>query len=252
METDETSRGRSEERVERITEKPCALVYNTFFEPGEVVEIRAFGLARSNKAWEGFAGGTGIVYGYFDNADAFGQAAEALDRAKATGVYFTLNPTNPDLLARAANRLKAAKAKTPVTSDKDIECIRWLPVDLDPVRSSGISSSAEELENAEDLRDRIISWMSESGFDKWIAACSGNGTHAVFRTHEDLPNIQPIVDIIRGGVEAIADKFSNRTVHVDRKVFNPSRIWKVYGTTARKGDHTENRPHRKSYIESIS
>ena len=61
----------------------CSDVYLFFFEPGEVVEIRAYGLSRSNKAWEGFAGGNGIIYGYFDNADDFGAAAEALDRAGA-------------------------------------------------------------------------------------------------------------------------------------------------------------------------
>jgi hypothetical protein len=31
-------------------------------------------------------------------------------------------------------------------------------------------------------------------------------------------------------------------------VFNPARIWKLYGTWARKGDDTKSRPHRLSRI----
>jgi hypothetical protein len=38
------------------------------------------------------------------------------------------------------------------------------------------------------------------------------------------------------------------TLEIDEKVFNPSRISKVYGTLARKGDHTNDRPHRWARI----
>ena len=43
---------------------------------------------------------------------------------------------------------------------------------------------------------------------------------------------------------ALARRFDDARVTVDRKVFNPARIWKLYGTVARKGDHTAERPHR--------
>ena len=109
----------------------CADVYNVFFDPGEVVEIRAFGLSKSNPAWEGWAGGAGVVYGYFDNAADFGKCAEALDKAKAGGIYFTLNPVNPDILARAVNRLKAADMKTNTTQDKEILCLAKWAVEIE-------------------------------------------------------------------------------------------------------------------------
>ena len=46
----------------------CADVYSLLFEPGEVTEIRAYGLSGKgkNKAWEGFARGSGVGYGYLD------------------------------------------------------------------------------------------------------------------------------------------------------------------------------------------
>lgn len=78
--------------------------FKLLFAPGEVVEIRALGVQGKNAAWEGYAKGT--IFGYFDNPKAFAKAAAALEKAKARGIYFTLNPVNPDLLARAVNRLK--------------------------------------------------------------------------------------------------------------------------------------------------
>jgi len=226
----------------------CSDVYNLFFNPGEVVEIRAYGLSKNNKAWQGWAGGAGIVYGYFDNAEAFGQAAESLERAKAPGIYFTLNPVIPDLLARCSNRLKAADAKTTATADGDILCIRWLPIDLDPVRPSGISATNSEIELAKKLSKKINAWLSkELGGLPGIPAYSGNGIHLVYRL-PDLPNTEKIRHWIRDALRAVEAKFRNKNVEIDLSVFNPARIWKLYGTTARKGDHTKDRPHRKSHI----
>ena len=233
----------------------CADVYDVFFEPGEVVEIRAYGLSRSNKAWEGWAGGAGIVYGYFDNAEDFGKCAEALENAKAPGIYFTLNPVIPDLLARSANRLKASGAKTVTTSDKDIKCIRWLPIDLDPIRPTGISSTDDELKAAIKLRKKIWQWIKKQDWalkknvvKYCLPAVSGNGAHLLCQ-FDDLPNKVDNVQLVQQALAAIAKEFNNGKVDVDQAVFNPARIWKLYGTTARKGDHTKGRPHRRSYIE---
>lgn len=231
-------------------------VYNLFFSPGEVVEIRAYGV-HGKGPWEGWAGGAGIVYGYFDNAEDFAAAALALEKAKAPGIYFTLNPCLPELLARAANRLRAADAKSPTTADKDIKCVRWIPIDLDPVRPSGISSSDEELARAIKLRNEIWRWLKEKwGIEPAVPAVSGNGAHLLIRIPDsDFDRTNPgeseVVGLVKGTLAAIAAAFppEKTGVEIDQKVFNPARIWKLYGTTARKGDHTKERPHRKSYIE---
>lgn len=233
----------------------CSQTYDLFFNPGEVTEIRAYGLSGKSNAWEGWARGAGIVYGYFDNAADFGRCAEALDKAKAPGIYFTLNPVIPDLLARSANRLKAADAKTSATSDKDIKCIRWIPIDLDPIRPSGISSTDAELKAAILLRNKIWKYMEQQGFSGYIPACSGNGAHLAYRMDDvplenrDNPSKDPTVLIVRDVLRLLDAVFKNDKVDIDQKVFNASRIWKVYGTVARKGDNTTERPHRRSYIE---
>jgi len=226
----------------------CSKVYDLFFQPGEVCEIRAYGLSRASKDWEGWAGGAGIVYGYFDNAAAFGQAAESLERHKAPGIYFTLNPVVPELLARAANRLRAADMKSPTTADDDILCLRWLPIDLDPKRPTGISSTDQEIEEAKKLARKIAAWLAtRECVDDYHAGFSGNGIHLVYRL-PDLVNSEESRELVRDLVIVLAARFTTAKVEVDQKVFNPARIWKLYGTTARKGDHTSARPHRKSYL----
>lgn len=227
----------------------CADTYRVFFDPGEVVEIRAYGCNGKSKAWEGWARGAGIVFGYFDNPEAFGTAAEALERQKAPGIYFTINPVIPDLLARAANRLKAAGQKDAATTDDYIQCIRWLPIDLDPTRPSGISSTNEELKAAVRVRNDIYKFMRKCNWPDPVPAISGNGAHLCYRL-PDLDNNETNKNRVRACLAALAALFSSEQVDVDQAVFNPSRIWKVYGTTARKGDHTPQRPHRKSYIET--
>ena len=79
---------------------------SVFFQPGTVAELRILNTPRQ-----------GTVSGYFDSSPPFVQAAEHWS-GKAPGVYATLNPCNPALLARAANRLKD-RVKT-TTSDSDI------------------------------------------------------------------------------------------------------------------------------------
>lgn len=220
-------------------------VYSCFFYPGEVVEIRAIDVHGKSPAWgNSFVKGT--VAGYFDNPDAFSTAAETLDRVGAKGVYFTLNPVNPALLARASNRLIAHPKHT--TQDNDIVCIRWIPIDMDPVRPAGISSTDEEVKAAISKATAITFFLEEEmGFQKAVRGFSGNGVHLLYRI-PDLPNTETNRNIIHQCINYLADRFSDETVDVDRKVVNPARIWKLFGTTGRKGDNTKDRPHRKSFL----
>lgn len=72
----------------------------TLFEPGDVFEIRVLDAVLPNSNWQH------VESGYFDY-DHIDVVPNALANLKSyAGVYVTLNPVNPDLLARAANRLK--------------------------------------------------------------------------------------------------------------------------------------------------
>ncbi|MCX5818435.1 MAG: phage/plasmid primase, P4 family [Deltaproteobacteria bacterium] len=214
-----------------------------FFAIGEVVEILAIGVSGKNPGWEGFSKGT--ISGYYNDPGAFDKGAGVLEAAEARGVYFTINPVNPALIARASNRLKAAKA---TTQDVDIVCIRWLPIDLDTKRPADISATEAEVQAAVDLGKKVAAWLEgELGFAKGIRAGSGNGCHLLYRL-PDLPNNTETHQLVVDMIAAVAAKFKNDLVDVDVTTVNPARIWKLYGTTGRKGDSTADRPHRKSYL----
>ena len=98
--------------------------------------------------------------------------------------------------------------------------------------------------------------MDTYGFTAPIQAMSGNGCHLLFRL-PDWPVNNENKAIIKGIFEEVSDKFINNIIIIDTSVFNPARIWKLYGTTAKKGDaikatpYREARPHRKAYIDNL-
>ena len=55
-------------------------------------------------------------------------------------------------------------------------------------------------------------------------------------------------DVIKNILNALAQKFDDDAVGIDKTVFNASRIVKLYGTLACKGQNTLERPHRMSRI----
>ena len=82
------------------------------------------------------------------------------------------------------------------------------------------------------------------GFAEPVVADSGNGYHLLFKIHASTDDRQVLADFL-----AVLDMwFSTDTVKIDTAVFNPARITKLYGTVARKGANTPDRPHRPSRI----
>jgi hypothetical protein len=191
-------------------------------EPGQVIELRLLNVRGTN-------GFLDTLSGYF--SDHRKLAAEAAKHTSlAEGAYVTINPTNPVLLAPAANRLRKAGKSTPLTTDADITARHWLPIDLDPVRPRGISSTEEEhelaLERARQIRDALYA----ENWPRPILGDSGKGGHLLYRI--DLPADDN--GIVQRCLEALALRFDDDGVKVDRAVFNPSRIWKLTERSAEK------------------
>ncbi len=225
-------------------------VFETFVNPGEAVEVRVL----SFKGRINNENIRGTISGYFDDHDAFCEAVREIDRQSHGGIYFTLQIVDPRLLARAFNRMRPG---IPATSDSNVTFYRWIPVDLDPVRPSGISSSDSELQEALSLRDTVSEWISENlQFPRPIKAMSGNGWHLLYRL-PDMPVNDENRTFVKNTLEGLAQRFNTASVEIDTTVFNPARIWKLYGTTARKGDelpanqYRKARPHRMAYIEDL-
>ncbi|MFH0968570.1 MAG: hypothetical protein V1862_12890, partial [Methanobacteriota archaeon] len=184
------------------------------FHPGQIIEIRALS-------------GESVSSGYFNNYQK--TAADLLIRdgdSQVSGVYVTLNEVNPILLARRANRIQFRLGKKDAsTADADIIRRRWLPIDIDPVRPSGISSSEEEHAGALALADTISMFLAGQGWPNPLIADSGNGSHLLYPL--DLPNDEESKNLVRQVLELLDLRFSNTRCKVDTANFNASRIWKV-------------------------
>ncbi len=206
--------------------------------PGSVVEVRALA--------------DGVTHsGYFDDHEALARAVEALDAdPSVAGIYVTLNVVNPALLARRANRIKMRLSrKDATTADVDILRRRWFPVDIDPVRPSGVSSTDEEHDAALAAAERIAAYLTEQGFPAPVRADSGNGAHLLYRI--DLENDEAATALVKGALATLDALFSNEAVTVDTANHNAARIWKLYGTLSRKGDNTPERPHRRAKVLAV-
>src|SRR5262249_41406863 len=67
----------------------------------------------------------------------------------------------------------------------------------------------------------------------------------------DLPNDDRSRDLVHACLKAVKARLTNDAVKGDESNANAARIWKLYGTVARKGDDTKTRPHRRSRILEV-
>jgi hypothetical protein len=131
---------------------------------------------------------------------------------------------------------------TAAVKDADIERVVLLPFDFDPLRQSDRASTSAELQAAIAARDAFVRAMASRGWPTPALACSGNGAHAVYRVL--LPNDDNTMQMLRALYTGLTARYSDEEVAFDPVVRNPARIWRLYGSTNRKGTPTQDRPHR--------
>lgn len=212
--------------------------------PGDMFEIRAFNAGPRNRQ---------VMGGFFtlDTLDkAVSGVVELIEKHNAPGVYVTLNPVDSALKPGEveANRI-VTFGTGQATSDDAILRRQWLLIDCDPVRKSGISATDEEMRMAIAKAAEVMGWLKAQGFKDPLKCYSGNGGHGLYAV--DLPNDEEATDLVKTLLEVLNARFGDDTVKVDTGVFNASRITKLYGTPAKKGDSTKDRPHRMSSIKVI-
>lgn len=202
-------------------------------EEGSVVELRVMNAHGD------------VSSGYFDDLEALAQEAASLSDEGLAGVYVTLNPVDPALLARAANRVRRRLGKKETaTVDANIVGRTRLLIDLDALRPTGISATEAEHEAALALARKIRDELKAEGWPDPALGSSGNGAHLLYRI--DVPTVD--AGLIERVLDALGARFDTTVVEVDRTVHNPARITKVFGTVVRKGDSTKDRPHRTARI----
>src|SRR5262249_10202561 len=116
--------------------------------------------------------------------------------------------------------------------------------DLDPLRPADISSNEDEHDAAHTRAREIREALIADGWPDGILADSGNGAHLLFRVALSSDD----GGLVKRCLISLAPRFGDAAVSVDVAVFNPARLVRFYGTVARKGDHTDDRPHRTSRL----
>ena len=203
-------------------------------DPADVVELRVLYPA-------GDGGKKPVVSRLYDQAH-WANLVEDAERCNLAGAqcYVTLNPVQADWLRWDARR--SAK-------DADITRRRWLLVDLDSARPAGTSATEAMVEAAHRLGVRICGAMQERGWPRPVVADSGNGIHLLWRI--DLPNDDESRALVQSVLNGLSISFDTAAVTVDQTVHNASRITKLYGSVAGKGEHTAETPHRMSALFRI-
>ena len=168
---------------------------------------------------------------------------------KTTAIYHTLHNVDESLVARANNRLVEKPKAT--TTDNEIKSFSVFPADIDPERASGISSTDAELELAKAGIQMYHDFLISIGIPETALAkgMSGNGYHELVYLYQ-LKTTDENIKAFKALGDLVAAHFSEKIegCSFDAVNYNPSRIWKLYGTTSRKGDNTKDRPHRQSQV----
>lgn len=217
--------------------------------PGELFEVRAF--AQADRM---------IFAGWFNAAPGVGSVVA--DKLKGLGpiegAFFTPHRIKPDAISahRIGVMARQTKRTGGTTRDEDIAERVYLLVDVDPVRAPGcekMGATLAETMAAAELADKVKADLTEF-FGRPLVVDSGNGFHLYFRLPAPEPG-GPILDDDNDAITTIlrllADRYDNEHAKIDTTVRNASRVMKLPGTWTRKGDATDDRPHRIAKILEV-
>jgi len=198
-------------------------------------------VVRGDHEGSNFGGST--LAGWFD--DPARLAAQAR-RLRGVSGYVSINPVRGDLLARSDHRLARMRH---TTRDADIVCLRWLYLDIDPVRPPEISSTDSELATAVSRRDAILGDHPELAASA-LWGRSGNGGWILVRL-PDYPNDPPHRALVAEAVGTIARAYSDQAVVIDTSTVNPARLIGLPGTRKAKGSPRPDRPWRLVTLDGV-
>jgi hypothetical protein len=188
-----------------------------------------------------------IDSGLFDREHIPALIDAALKSNSLGAVYVNINPIKQNYTPPSLNNLK--RGATGLVGNNDIECRKYLPIDLDPIRPTNTSATSAQLEKAKDVAIQIEQYLNEQGWPEPVVSESGNGIHLLYRI--DLPNDQGSEALIDGVLGGLGSKFNNQFVKIDKVMKNAGRIIKLYGTVSNKGDNTIETPHRLSRMVRV-
>ncbi len=185
-------------------------------------------------------GPAGISAGYFDNYEAALAAVEN-EPSQYRAAYLSLNPIRPELVSSRLNPSSLVVSRN-TASDQDILRRVRLLLDLDPPRPAGSNSTDGEKQAAREQTDALRTYLDSRGWPAPMLADSANGWHLLY--HIELPNDDDSTTLVKAMLTRLKSLFPM----LDAGNYNAARVCKLHGSWARKGEHTEGRPWRRSAI----
>ena len=182
---------------------------------------------------------SGVAVGYFDSEEAALRTIEN-EPSQYKAAYFTLNPIKlPDSIPVNPQALTPSRN---TAGDSDIA--RRVRCSLTLTRLAPLAPTAREAEKqvAREQAERVREYLRNRNWPEPMLCDSGNGWHLIYCI--DLPNDDSSTELVRGVLARLHQLFPM----VDAGNFNASRLCKLYGSWARKGEHSDERPWRRSAI----
>lgn len=190
----------------------------------------------------------GATSGFFNDLKAAEAEILRMDAKNSVkGIYTVLNPFNP-AKHPVTNRIDG---KSGGVDDDEVTSYQWVPIDVDPVRYSEtgeeikkpLSATEGEREEARLKALEVKEYLATQFKATPLLISSGNGYQLLYPCNWGVKEGKPVMVAF---LRALNSKFSDPGAVIDTKVSNPSRIWKVWGTMARKGTDHPLRPWRRA------
>lgn len=203
-------------------------------EKNMLIEIRAISPFSKNDIWSG----------YFYDYELLWDSIQRFDTTH--NLYFVLNAI--DRRCENMQQFNQMLRGVQTTQDKDISTREWVLIDIDTEKNHlPISSTDEEWQLARMKTHTVRNYLLGAGFQQPVVCTSGNGLHLLFKV-DGWANNQDNLALIERFLKSLSAMFSDEEVDIDVKVGNAARVTKLYGTTAKKGKNTPQRPHRLSKL----
>lgn len=152
------------------------------------------------------------------------EAIEFLAKSERQGfnAYVTVNPLVPETHITES---EAAK-------DTDIQHRSFIPVDIDPIRTSKTLATEAQREAAKTAADAVVNWYGSNYPDhvRPVVGCSGSGWQILLPC--TLAATEAADDLVKRLLKTLGDTFSTDAAKIDQTVKNRSRIMRICGTMA--------------------
>lgn len=165
--------------------------------------------------------------------------------AKRAAIFAAKLAQKPNTIAvwHQLNRINPEAEIEKLVKDEHIDRRIHILMDFDAIRPSGTNSTDEELQAAINVAMKAAWFLHDKGFPGFVLVMSGNGAQLIAAIDE-----APEGTLVERFLEALSKQFTDEKVKVDTAVANAGRVVKLPGTPARKGPHSDERPHRMSRI----